>query len=108
MTEELTIEKIDKRIGGIDALEKLMLDELPPAVEELQHVHTPGIYGRKWSAKAGTIWVTRIHKVEHQFVVLKGRVSVWVDGKEVIYEAGYNGITKPGTRRILYLWEDTD
>lgn len=108
----------------IDALEKFILDELPPAIEELEHVHTPGLYGRKWSAKAGTIWVTRQHKVEHQFVVLKGAVVVWkdddfvelltnlynnkilIDGKDEYYEEGHNGITKPGTRRVLYVDED--
>lgn len=95
------------KIKGVDALEKFILDNMQPALEELEHVHTPGLYGRKWSAKADTIWVTRKHLVEHQFVVLKGKVSVWVDGEETIYEAGYNGITKPGTRRVLYLWEDT-
>lgn len=106
MNETFQIEKISETSGGIDALEKLMLDELEPATEELEHVHTPGLYGRKWDAKAGTLWVTRKHKVEHQFVILKGAVSVWVDGEEIFYEAGYNGITKPGTRRVLYVWED--
>lgn len=101
------LETISRKKEGIDTLEKFILDELEPALEELQHVHTPGLYGRRWSAKAGTIWVTKTHKVEHQFVILEGLASVWVDGKEIVYEAGYNGITKPGTRRILYLHEDT-
>lgn len=93
---------------GIDALEKLMLNELEPAIETLEHVHTSGLYGRKWSAKAGTIWVTRQHKVQHQFVILKGALTVWVNGEEIYYEAPYNGITQAGTRRILYIWEDTE
>lgn len=106
MNETFQIEKISETSGGIDALEKLMLDEFEPAIEELTHTFTPGLYSRKWDAKAGTIWVTRIHKTEHQFVVLKGAVSVWVDGQEYFYEAGHHGITKPGTRRVLYVWED--
>lgn len=107
MSESLSIKEVSNNSEAVDVLEKFMLTELEPAIEELDHVHTPGLYGRKWSAKAGTLWVTRTHKVEHQFVVLKGCVSVWVNGKEVVHEAGYNGITKPGTRRVLYLWEDT-
>lgn len=106
MNETFQIEKI-KTNEGIDTLEKFMLDNLEPALEKLQHVHTPGLYGRRWSAKAHTIWVTRQHRVEHQFVILKGKASVWIDGKEIIYKAGYNGITKPGTRRILYLHQNT-
>jgi len=113
MNETFQIEKISETSGGIDALEKLMLDELELSIEELEHVHTPGLYGRKWSAKAGTMWTTFQHKVEHQFVVLNGVVSVGLitpDGvvwEKEVYETGKNGITKPGTRRILYLWCDT-
>jgi len=108
MNETFSIEEVSKKNEGIDTLEKLMLDNLEPAIEELQHVHTNGLYGRKWSAKAGTLWVTRKHLVQHQFVILKGALSVWVDGKETYYEAPYNGVTEPGTRRILYLFEDTE
>jgi len=108
MNETFQIEKISETSGGIDALEKFMLDEFEPAIEELEHVHTPGLYGRLWKAKAGSLWVTRVHKVRHQFVVLKGAISVWVDGKEIFYEAGYHGITEPGTRRVLYVYEDCE
>jgi mannose-6-phosphate isomerase-like protein (cupin superfamily) len=102
MTEEIITSKNE----GIDTLEKFILDELPPALEKLTHTFTPGLYSRKWEADAGTIWVTRIHKTEHQFVVLKGSVIVWVDGEEVLIEAGHHGITMPGTRRTLYVLED--
>lgn len=104
MNETFQIQK--KPVKSIDALEKFILDELPPALETLTHTHTKGLYGRKWEADAGTIWVTRRHLVDHQFVILKGKVVVWVDGKEIIYEAGYDGITKAGTRRVLYVIED--
>lgn len=107
MEEILDIEQASKKNEGIDTLEKFMLDNLEPALEKLTHVHTPGLYGRKWEAKAGTLWVTRKHLIEHQFVILEGVVSVWIDGEETIYEAPYHGITKPGTRRVLYIWEDT-
>jgi len=113
MNETFAIEKISTSNEGIDLLEKLMLDELEPAIEELEHVHTPGLYGRKWSAKMGTMTITAQHKVEHQFVILNGVASVGlitpngVVWEKEIYEAGKNGITKPGTRRILYLWSDT-
>lgn len=106
MTETVDIQKVSRKQEGIDTLEKLMLDELPPAIEELTHTFTPGLYCRKWQAKAGTLWVSRIHKTEHQFVVLEGAASVWVDGNEFYYEAPHHGVTKPGTRRILYIWED--
>lgn len=106
MTEVQDIPKTTDK--SIDTLEKVILDNLEPAIEELEHVHTPGLYGRLWKAKGGTLWVTRIHKMTHQFVVLKGAVIVWVDGKEVMYEEGHHGITPAGTRRVLYVLEDCE
>lgn len=108
MNETFQIEKINTSNEGIDLLEKLMLDKLEPAIEELEHTFTDRVYGRKWIAKAGTIWVTRKHLVQHQFVILKGTVSVWIDGVETVYEAPYHGVTQVGTRRVLYIWEDTE
>lgn len=104
MDEVLDINKVN----SIDALEKFMLNECEPATEQLEHTFTHGVYGRKWIAKAGTLWVTRKHLVQHQFVILKGTVSVWVDGKETVYQAPYDGVTQVGTRRILYIWEDVE
>lgn len=108
MNETFAIQQLSKKNEGIDTLEKLMLDELEPAIEELTHTFTPELYARTWKAKAGTIWVSRTHKTCHQFVILKGALSVWIDGVETYYEAPYHGITKPGTRRILYIFEDTE
>ena len=68
----------------------------------LKHVFTPGIYSRQITMPADTIIVSEKHLTEHQFVVLKGVVSVWVEGKgwEILSE-GYKGITKAGTQRVL-------
>jgi len=107
MNETYTIEKLSEKNEGVNTLEKFMLDNFEPALEKLTHIHTPQLYGRKWEAEAGTLWVTRTHLMEHQFVILKGVVSVWIDGEETIFEAPYHGITKVGTRRVLYIWEPT-
>lgn len=92
--------------NSINKLEKFIFDELEPALEELIHTHTNGLYSRTWKAKAGTIWVSRVHKTIHQFVLLEGELLVWIDGKETHFEAPYHGITKPGTRRVLYIIQD--
>ena len=108
MNETFQIEKVSASNEGIDFLEKLMLDELEPCIEEIEHVHTNGLYGRLWKAPAGSLWVTKIHKIDHQYVILKGAISVWIDGVETVYEAPYHGVTQVGTRRVLYIWEDTE
>jgi hypothetical protein len=55
---------------------------------------------------AGTFCTSKIHRFEHPFVVSQGKVSVWIDGEVQVIEAPYCGITKPGTRRILFIHDD--
>jgi len=79
-----------------------------PAVEcPLVHRFTPGLYTREIFMPAGTAIVSRIHKTEHPYVVLTGRALVWTaEAGVVTLTAGAVGITKPGTRRVLYVTED--
>lgn len=75
----------------------------------LEHTFTPGLYTRKIFMPKGTLIISKIHKTEHPFVVLSGRAAVWIEGTGVVMlEAGHLGITKPGTRRILYIHEDCE
>lgn len=97
----------------IDAVESKMINELADGVnyEPIQREHkdifTDGLYGRKLTMYPGDRITSRIHKTEHQFVILKGKAIVFQDGEEVLLEAGHNGITKAGTRRILLIPEDS-
>ena len=90
----------------IDRLESVMT-RFPLADMPLVHTFTPGLYTRQITMPKGSLVVSLTHKTEHPFVISKGRVSVWTDGDGVItFEAPYIGITKPGTRRVLYIHED--
>ena len=93
----------------IDALEAAMLSGEIRAVDlPLVHRWTPGLYIRQIFMPAGTLLTSKIHKTEHPYVVTKGRVSVYIPGVGVQeLAAGHFGITKPGTRRVLYIHEDT-
>lgn len=91
---------------SINELEKVMLNDMPPAVEKLRHIFTPGLYAREFSADPNTLWISREHRTEHIFIVSSGSVTVWIDGVEQFIEAPYIGITKPGTRRTLLVGED--
>lgn len=58
---------------------------------------------------AGSKVTSKIHKHRHPFFILFGKVKVWKDdgkGWEII-EAPFDGMTEPGTRRILDILEDT-
>jgi hypothetical protein len=91
----------------IDELEATMLNNFSMINCPLVHRFTEGLYVREIFMPAGSLITSKIHKTQHQFFILKGAVSVWNnDGEEVYLEAPYIGTTEPGTRRILYIWED--
>lgn len=95
------------KITPLDALEVEMID-LPQVDCPLTHRFTPGLYIREIFMPAGTIVTSPKHKTCHPFVISTGDVSVYVEGKEVArYKAPFTGITNPGTRRLLYIHEDT-
>lgn len=100
----------------IQALEEAM-QILPPegsggAVEQATFINAhnfcPGVYARTIFMHAGAVLTSRIHKTQHFFLVSKGRCTV-VDshGNELHIEAPYMGVTMPGTKRALRIYEDT-
>lgn len=103
---------VNERIGSpaweqINRLEQAMA-QLPQQTCPLTHTFTPGLYTRTILMPAGTKLTSRIHLYEHPFVISKGVVRVRDgDGEWVTLSAPHVGITKPGTRRILDVIEDT-
>lgn len=92
----------------IDRLELWMCGNGMLVDLDTYHVFTPGLVSRTIFMPAGTLLTSRIHKHEHQYAVIAGACSVFIDGVGVEYiEAPYRGITKPGSRRVLYIHEDT-
>lgn len=75
----------------------------------LIHQFVPsGLYVREIYMPKG-VWATSfIHAEYNPFMVMTGKFTLWTEaeGKQEI-EAPYRGITTPGTRRILYMHEDT-
>ena len=91
----------------LDELEAVMLENFPIINCPLVHRFTEGLYVREIFMPAGSLITSKIHKTQHQFFILKGAVSVWTNEEEEVYlEAPYIGTTEPGTRRLLYIWED--
>ncbi len=97
-----------KQCERINWLERELAERFEPVDMPVTHRFTPGLYAREIFMPAGTLLTSKIHKTEHPFVVLSGKVSVWTgDGDEELIEGPHVGITKPGTRRVLYTHEDT-
>ena len=112
---ELAPNKIDPNsvIGYKDPNDPLNLLELEsinmPQVDcPVTHKFTPNLYTREIFMPKGTLVTSLLHLTTHPFFILQGDVSVWYHDVPVQrYKAPYSGITKAGTRRLLYTHEDT-
>ena len=109
-----TGEKLPTRKGFINFVSKIekVIGSLPDArygddVGELEHSFGDGLYIRAIKMKKGDVITTKIHKTNHPCFVLKGDVSVVTEDGEVRIIAPYYGMTKAGTKRILYCNEET-
>lgn len=92
--------KVDALIG--------VLKTLPQFEQPLKHHFAPGLYAREILLLKGSLTVSKMHKTCHLHVIVKGRISVWIEGVGVkTFTAPHVGITYPGTRRIIYAHEDT-
>ena len=92
-----------KQINEMDRL----IAECPQVHMPLLHTFTPNLYARSIYIPAGTIATTLIHRHEHPFVISMGEVSVWTDeGRWERLCASHIGVTKQGTRRVLYAHTD--
>ncbi len=74
----------------------------------VEHNFADGLYIRTYTGIQGKLAISKLHKTNHPYFVMKGDVSVLVGGKEVErITAPCHGITKAGTQRILYFHEET-
>jgi len=100
----------------IENLEQEVIDSVEEAMDrhtslsngyKLEEAFTPGIYVRELTMPAGQLVFSLIHKQEHPYLVTKGKVSVY-DGEQIYdIEAPFKGVTKAGTKRVLYTHEET-
>lgn len=96
----------------VDIVERVLFDMANTEDFELkncpiQNIFTDELYTRVIEMKAGYRVVSKIHKTNHPFFILKGKCVIYDNGEEIVLEAPYVGITKAGTRRILLILEDT-
>ena len=91
----------------LDELEVAMLENCEPVHCLTTHMFTDGMYIREIFMPAGSLITSKVHKTEHPYIVSYGKVAVSIDSNDWDeITAPYTGITKPGTRRVLYIIED--
>ncbi|QJE99133.1 hypothetical protein [Luteolibacter luteus] len=95
-----------KQATAVDALLAMMVEQ-PPADIRARHLFTPGLYTRGCRIPRHTLLVTEQHLTEHPFIITEGTAWVWSENEGVvIYQAPHIGVTKPGTRRVI--WTETE
>ncbi len=104
MPEELNI---NQRDNVIDNFEKEM-KKYEPAKTEVEHIFLDKMYGRVCRVKKDTLFTTRTHKTEHPLVILKGIIKIYDGDEPVVVEAPKILVTKPNTRRLIYVVEDVE
>lgn len=106
MVEQMARSEGWQRMDEIDRA----LEAHPDSFRELvtHHIFTPGIMVREVLMQKGDYIATRIHLTEHPFIISMGRALIWTDDQGVIeVGAPFTAVTKPGTRRFIYILEDT-
>jgi len=98
---------IRKKILGVEATIRNMPGSLGEDPFPLKHTFADGMYVREISVPRGFLVVTKIHKLDHPCFVLKGDCSVLTEEGVKRIKAPYHMITKAGTKRIVYVHEDT-
>lgn len=87
----------------VDRIEKDAVQSNAELIDlETEHSFAGGIYCRTVFIKPGQFIISNIHNTEHHFAILEGDVAVRTHDGTRYYNAPYQGITKPMTRRILF------
>lgn len=99
--------------GPREAMTKIQnkIDEMPGVMHgncfPLEHKFGDGLYVREIFMPKGMLIVSKIHKFTHPYFVLKGKCSVLTEEGIIRIQAPFYGMTKAGTKRILYIHEDS-
>lgn len=72
----------------------------------LTHTFADGMYIRQITVPAKTLTVTKIHAQTHPFFLLKGKIAILTERGVERLEAPYSGITKAGTKRIIWHYDE--
>ena len=72
----------------------------------VKNIFTEGQLVREIFNPAGELLVTAIHKISHPYFLLKGEMSIMTEDGEERIVAPHYGITKAGTKRIIFAHTD--
>ena len=97
-------EVIRARIGRV----KDYLLSLPDKIDcHVEHEVCDGMYLRKLFIPAGSLLVGKVHLRHCHNVVAKGEISVLTETGSARLEAGFSGMSQPGTQKLGFAHTDT-
>ena len=109
--QEMFVAKVpsSEEIASASDVERLeyQLSQMPDGYFPTEHLFLPGMYLRKIFMPAGSLLTSMKHKTRHPFLIESGKLRVMDQTGVVDYEAPVLGITEAGTKRVLYIYEDT-
>jgi hypothetical protein len=73
----------------------------------LVHRFAHKTYVREIFMPKGLIVISKLHKFSYPYFILQGKVSILTEAGVIRLQAPHYGITPAGTKRVLYIHEDT-
>ena len=73
----------------------------------LKHTFGDSTYARQMSMHRDSWCIGKIHKQDHIWFLLKGKITVVTDGEIVDHEAPCYTTAKSGAKRLIYAHEDS-
>lgn len=80
---------------------------LPQVDLRVEHDFSYGVYSRTLYIPKGVALTGQIHKYENFNILVKGKMSVSIDGQMQQIEAPFKVVSPPGTKRIAWALEDS-
>jgi hypothetical protein len=98
----------------VELLENLMINSGSPDIFvgnsdalPLTHSFSDGIYTREIFIKKGMFVIGKIHKLDHTFFLMKGKLRFYSQDGVSEVEAPYYGTASSGAKRVAVALEDT-
>jgi quercetin dioxygenase-like cupin family protein len=101
-------------IEQVERIENLLINSNSPDIIignsdilPLKHSFSEGVYVREIFIKKGMFAIGKIHKFEHTFFLMKGKMLLCSEEGVKEIEAPYYGNASAGTKRVVIALEDT-
>jgi len=102
----LQLEKLQDHIISLN-LDQVLIGKESEAIAPLKHTFAEGMLTREMHAQKGNVLIGKIHKYDHAWFLMKGKLLMGTpEGNKEICAPAW-GTSPAGTKRIAYVIEDS-